>query len=206
MKKALIGYGGHAKEVMVQMGLNLPCFVDDEFVTENTYPISDLNIQEYEVMVAVGDSKKRNEIVKRLPINTNYFSFIHPTALIMGSSIKIGKGSFIGVYSILTENIEIGSHAILNRSVHIGHDSSIGHFFSAMPGSIISGDVTIGDNVYLGTNSTVIEKIKINSNILIGANGVVVKDINEEGVYVGVPVKRIKSSAGKLSGIPPWRK
>jgi sugar O-acyltransferase (sialic acid O-acetyltransferase NeuD family) len=190
MKKALIGSGGHAKEVMVQMGLTLPCFVDDEFVTENTYPLSDLDIQEYEVMIAVGDSKKRNEIVKRLPINTKYFSFIHPTSLIMGNSIKIGEGSFIGAYSILTENIKIGSHAILNRSVHIGHDCSIGDFFSAMPGSIVSGDVTIGNNVYLGTNSTIIEKISMCSDIVVGANGVVINNIVGEGIYVGVPAKK----------------
>jgi len=32
MKKALVGYGGHAREVMAQMGVNLTCFVDDEYV------------------------------------------------------------------------------------------------------------------------------------------------------------------------------
>ena len=36
MKKALVGYGGHAREVMSQMGVKLTCFVDDEYVTENT--------------------------------------------------------------------------------------------------------------------------------------------------------------------------
>ena len=32
MKRALIGAGGHAKEVMMQMGQVLPCFVDDRYV------------------------------------------------------------------------------------------------------------------------------------------------------------------------------
>ena len=32
MKKALIGYGGHAREVMAQMGLKLTCFVDERYV------------------------------------------------------------------------------------------------------------------------------------------------------------------------------
>ena len=61
-----------------------------------------------------------------------------------------------------------------------------------MPGSIISGDVIIGDRVYLGTNSTIIEKISVCSDVVIGANSVVVKDINENGTYVGVPSKKIK--------------
>ena len=191
MKKALIGFGGHAREVMSQMGMTLPCFVDDEYVDENSLPISELNFDEYEVMIAVGDSNNRMGIVKKLPKNVKYFSFIHPTALIMSDNITIGDGSFIGAYSILTNNIKIGNHAILNRGVQIGHDCIIGNYFSAMPNSVVSGNVVLGDNVYLGTNSTIIEKTTICSNVIIGANGVVVKDINMKGTYVGVPVKMI---------------
>jgi UDP-3-O-[3-hydroxymyristoyl] glucosamine N-acyltransferase len=62
-----------------------------------------------------------------------------------------------------------------------------------MPGSIVSGNVTIGDFVYLGNNSSVKEKIKICDNVTIGMNSAVVKHITEEGVYVGVPSKLLKS-------------
>jgi sugar O-acyltransferase (sialic acid O-acetyltransferase NeuD family) len=191
MKKALIGFGGHAREVMSQMGLKLPCYVDDKYVDENSLPISKLNFDEYEVMVAVGDSKSRMEIVNKLPKNVKYFSFIHPTSLIMSDDIEIGVGSFVGAYTILTNNIKIGDHSILNRGNQIGHDCIIGDFFSAMPNSVVSGNVTIGNNVYLGTNSTVIEKLSVCSDVIIGANGVVVKNINDSGTYVGVPVKKI---------------
>jgi UDP-3-O-[3-hydroxymyristoyl] glucosamine N-acyltransferase len=43
--------------------------------------------------------------------------------------------------------------------------------------------------VYLGTNSSIKEKIKVGNNIIIGSNGAVIKDIIMSGVYVGVPVK-----------------
>ena len=59
MKKALIGYGGHAREVMSQMGEILPCYVDDEYVNNNTLPLSTIDPIEYEFMVAIGDSKLR---------------------------------------------------------------------------------------------------------------------------------------------------
>ena len=61
-----------------------------------------------------------------------------------------------------------------------------------MPGAIVSGNVSIGDRVYLGTNSTVIEKKQINSDVIIGANGVVIRDITLPGTYVGTPVKLLK--------------
>ena len=150
MKKALVGYGGHAREVMAQMGIKLPCFVDDKYVTSETYPLSKFDPKEYNLMIAIADSKHRYNIIKRLPKETQFFTFIHPTAIIMDNNIEIGEGSFIGAYSILTTNIKIGKHAILNRGNHIGHDCRIGDYFSAMPNSVVGGNVTIGNKVYLG--------------------------------------------------------
>jgi acetyltransferase-like isoleucine patch superfamily enzyme len=161
MKISLFGYGGHAREVAQQINKSITFFVDDEYVNEFARPISEFDPEEYAIMIAVADCEERKNIVLRLPKETNYFTFIHPTALIMDTNIKIGEGSFIGAYSILTTNILLGNHAILNRGNHIGHDSKIGDYFSAMPGSIVSGNVTIGDNVYMGTNSSVKEKIQI---------------------------------------------
>lgn len=191
MKRALVGYGGHAREVMVQMGLKLTCFVDDGYVVEGTQPLSTFNPEEYVLMVAVADSKDRFDIISRLPKETKYFTWVHPTALIMGNDVEIGEGSFIGAYSILTTNIKIGKHLILNRGNHIGHDCVIGDYFSAMPGAIVSGNVKIGECVYFGTNSSVREKITICDNVTVGMNAAVVKDINESGIYIGTPAKKI---------------
>lgn len=192
MKPALIGYGGHAREVITQMGKNLPYFVDDEFLISGALPLSKFDPNKYEVIVAVGDSKARKNIVDKLPSSTKFFTFIHPTALIMNKNIEIGEGSFIGAYSILTTNIKLGKHSLLNRSNHIGHDSTIGDYFSAMPGAIVSGNVNMGNKVYMGTNSSVKEKINICNNVIIGLNSGVIKDINQEGTYVGLPARKIK--------------
>ena len=191
MKKALVGYGGHAREIMAQMGKTIPCFVDDQYVVEGTIPLSEFNVKKYKLMVAVANSKDRFDIVQRLPKETKYFTWIHPTALIMNNDIEIGEGSFIGAYSILTTNIKIGKHSILNRGNHIGHDCEIGDYFSAMPGAIVSGNVKIHDCVYMGNNSSIREKISINSMCTIGMNAAVVKNIENSGTYVGVPVKKI---------------
>jgi len=193
MKLALFGYGGHAREVAAQMSkdVNVTFFVDDIYAKGDVKPISEFEPKKYLMMVAVADSKDRAEIVSKLPGGTEYFTFIHPTAQIMSDDVIIGEGSFIGANSILTTNIRIGDHAILNRSNHIGHDCIIGDYFSAMPGAIVSGNVRIGNGVYLGTNSSIIEKKKLLHDIKIGANGVVVNDIISSGTYVGCPVKMI---------------
>ena len=189
MIKALIGYGGHAREVMTQMGEELICFVDDEYVNEHTKPLSEFDSNKYEVMIAVGSSKLRFDVVNKLPKNTKYFTWVHPTAII-GEDVEIGEGSFIGAYSILTTNIKIGKHALLNRGNQIGHDCEIGDYFSMMPGSIVSGNVKIYDCVYMGTNSSIREKLSIHSLSTIGMGSVVVSNINDNGTYVGVPAKK----------------
>ena len=196
MKLALIGAGGHAQEVRAHMGdFNIPCFVDDNYWSSNpihVFPLSQFDPTEYEVMIAVGNSKDRFDIAQRLPKETKYFTYIHPTAQLLAKDIRIGEGSFIGANCVLTYNIKIGNHAILNRAVNIGHDCRIGQYFSAMPGSVVSGNVTIYDLVYMGNNSSIKEKLSIHSLVTIGSNATVVKHIEESGTYVGVPAKKIK--------------
>ena len=192
MKLALFGYGGHAREVACQIDQKVTFFVDDQYANDVAKPISKFNPQKYAMMVVVADSKDRFDIVKRLPKETQYFTFIHPSVHIMDDNIEVGEGSFIGTNSILTTNIKIGKHALLNRGNHIGHDCIIKDYFSAMPGSIISGNCKIYDCVYVGTNASVKEKISIHSFTTIGMNAAVVKDITESGTYVGTPAKKIK--------------
>jgi sugar O-acyltransferase (sialic acid O-acetyltransferase NeuD family) len=191
MKKALIGFGGHAREVMCQMGKDLVCFVDDEYVSKDTKSISEFDPKKYKVMIAIANPEIRKQILSKLPKNTKFFSWIHPTSLVL-NNVEIGEGSFIGAYSIVTTDIKIGNHCILNRMNQIGHDCIIGDFFSAMPGAIVSGNVNIQDSVYLGNNSSIRENLTIHKDTIIGMNASVIKDITEPGVYVGVPSKKIK--------------
>ena len=191
-KLAFFGAGGHTQEV--EMMINPPekiiRFVDELYVNENNLDVKYLNVDDYDVLVTIGISKIRKQVVEtKLPPSTNYHTFIHPTAII-GKNVSIGKGSYIGPYCIVTENIVLGNFTILNRGVQVGHDCIIGDYFSAMPGAIVSGNCVIGECVYLGSNSSIKEKISICDNITIGLNAGVVKNITEEGTYVGVPANK----------------
>jgi sugar O-acyltransferase (sialic acid O-acetyltransferase NeuD family) len=192
MKLALFGYGGHAREVACQIDQEVTFFVDKEYANEVAKPISEFNPEEYLMMVAVADSKDRADVVSKLPKETKYFTFIHPSVQIMDDNIEVGGGSFIGAGSILTTNIKIGKHALLNRGNQIGHDCTIGDYFSMMPGAIVGGNVSIGKKVYMGSCSNIREKTRVVSNVTIGMNAAIVKPIDNSGIYVGVPAKRIK--------------
>jgi sugar O-acyltransferase (sialic acid O-acetyltransferase NeuD family) len=192
MKLALIGAGGFANEIRAHLKENVICFVDDIYYKENDdniLPISKFNPKEFELLVAIGDSQKRKEVVERLPKETRFTTYIHPTAQIIGSDVKFGKGSIVCAGVIVTSNCIFGEHTHLNLHTSIGHDCRIGDYFTTAPGARVSGNCNIGDVVYVGTNSSIRQKTNICNNVVIGLNAGVVKDINISGTYVGVPAK-----------------
>jgi sugar O-acyltransferase (sialic acid O-acetyltransferase NeuD family) len=196
MKKALIGAGGFADEVKAHMGqFDMTCFVDDFYYKDNNkniLPLSQFNPNEYEVLIAIGDSNTRFKIFSRLPKETKYFTFIHESAQILGNDVEIGEGTIVCAGVIITTNCKIGKHSHINLLTTIGHDNVIGDFFTTAPGVQISGNCIIGDMVYFGTHSSIKQKIQICDNVTIGLNAGVVKDIMYSGTYVGVPAKQIK--------------
>jgi len=197
MRKAIIGAGGFAKEVYWSLSLmeriGTIFFVDDKYYDGSnlTLPLSKFDPKEYEVVVAVGEPKDRFDIVNRLPKDTKYFTHIHPSVQILGEDIQIGEGSIICAGTIITTNVTIGKHAHLNLQTTIGHDCEIGSYFTTAPGAKISGNCKIYDCVYVGTNASIKQKLSIHSLTTIGSNAAVVKHIEESGIYVGVPAKKI---------------
>lgn len=53
------------------------------------------------------------------------------------------------------------------------------------------GEITIGDNVFIGSNSILLYGVHIGNNVVIGAGSIVTKDIPDSAVAVGAPCKPI---------------
>ena len=53
------------------------------------------------------------------------------------------------------------------------------------------GCIEVLDNVFIGSNSTILSGVKIGPNAIIGAGSVVTKDVPENSVVAGVPAKVI---------------
>ena len=75
----------------------------------------------------------------------------------------------------------------------INHDVT-GHMFSYMDNKkykLRFGEIYVGDNVFIGSNSTVLYDVCIGNNVIIGAGSLVNKDIPDGVVAAGVPCKVI---------------
>lgn len=142
---------------------------------------------------AIGSAKVRKQIIKTISCckNVNFATLIDPS-VIHSKRIKIDDGSIVCAGTILTVDIEIGKHVILNLDCTIGHDVKISDFVTAYPSANISGNVMIGECCELGTGMQIIQGKKVISNCILGAGSVVIGDITESGTYVGCPAVRVK--------------
>jgi len=156
--------------------------------------INDLNNAEEKVnvVIAIADQKKRNEIVNRLTNKNLIFPIlIHPSVQI-NSSLKIGEGSIITSGCILTKNITIGKHCIINLASTIGHDVVIADFCSVMPNVSISGSVKLENEVFIGTGAIILQNLKIEKYSIIGAGALVTKSLSGGKTYVGIPARELR--------------
>ena len=210
MKKiAIYGAGGFGREVKTLIDQINDCsyewdfegyFDDDPKFRDqniNGFPvlggISQLNILDHEtaIVLAIGDSKLKKECIQSINNSKIYYPvLIHPSVIIGDKqNVNIGEGTLITAGNILTVNIEIGNHVMINLDCTIGHDASIGDYCSIMPSVNISGNVKLNEGVYVGTGVKIINNLEIGANSVIGAGAVVIRDIMPDKTYVGNPAK-----------------
>lgn len=201
----IIGAGGFAREVawlIEEINLknnewNLIGFFDENNCKNlmlNGYKV--LNKNEFEslkdlyLVVAIGDSEVRENVVNRY-LNYKFATLIHPDVSISFTN-KIGEGSIICKGNIITVNVNIGKHVIINIDSTVGHDAVLEDYVTILPSVNISGYVRVKQCSNVGTGTNIIQEKTIGRNTIIGAGSVVVKDISDYVVAVGIPAREIK--------------
>ncbi len=182
---------------------NLLGFIDDNDSIQNTvingYSVLGktddiMSYADAYYVCAVGSSKIRKKIIEHLELinpDIKYGVLIDPSVE-KSDLIEIGEGSIICAHTILTVNIEIGKHVIINLDCTIGHDAVLRDFVTMYPSANVSGQSYIGFCSELGTGMQIIQGKKIGNCTIVGAGAVVVKDLPDKCTAVGSPAKAIK--------------
>lgn len=144
--------------------------------------------------VAVGAPRVRRDIVKKLSGQgvKNYATLVHPKTG-MSKYVFFGEGTIVTAGCILTTQITIGKHNIINLASTIGHDVSSGDYCTIAPQVAVSGNVKMGDCVELGTGAIIVQNLEIARGAMVGAGSIVTKNLKSDSLYVGIPAKRIRS-------------
>lgn len=108
---------------------------------------------------------------------------------------RIQKGVLCDPGDNLNNYIQANNGIIFGSNIELGPGVSIissNHKTDNLREHTKGKPITIGNNVWIGANSTVLPEVSIGSNVIIGANSLVNKNIPDNSIAVGNPCKVIK--------------
>lgn len=102
----------------------------------------------------------------------------------LGNGTNIGPGLYLGHAYGITVNpaAKIGKNCNLHKGVTVGQENR----------GKRKGAPTLGDYVWVGTNSVIVGNITIGDNVLIAPNSFVNRDVPSNSIVVGSPMKIIE--------------
>lgn len=144
------------------------------------------------VVIAIGNTAARARIANRLDRHgVDSPVLVDPRARV-GRDVTVGAGSIICAGSLLTTDIRLGRHVIVNLNVTIGHDAELADFVTLAPAVNVSGHVRIAEGCDVGTGSATVQDVSIGEWTIVGAGAVVACDLPANTTAVGVPARVIK--------------
>ena len=134
---------------------------------------------------------------------------------LFGYSVPQSLRVFPPFYTDFGKNISVGENVFINACCHfqdhggitIGDGCQIGHnvVFATLNHGLAPEDrkttypapITLGKNVWVGSNATILQDVSIGDNAIIGAGAVVTKNVEANTIVGGVPARFIKSIENK---------
>ncbi|GAA1345222.1 hypothetical protein GCM10009594_22480 [Kocuria palustris] len=106
--------------------------------------------------------------------------------------ISIGEGSFLNRQVFVDTEVHLGRHVFVGpRAMFVTTRHPVGGPQQrAAPGH--PDPVHVGDGSWIGAGAIILPGVTIGSGCVIGAGAVVTKDCAADGVYAGVPARRIR--------------
>lgn len=130
-------------------------------------------------------------------------SYIAGGALIRNTTLTMGKDCSINSYCVITgtitmgDGVRIASHVSMYGFNH-GHTSTQIPIFQ-QPST--SKGIEIGDDVWIGAHSVIVDGVHIGAHSIIAAGSIVTKDVAAYSMIGGNPAKLIRSRLSTESGL-----
>jgi acetyltransferase-like isoleucine patch superfamily enzyme len=127
------------------------------------------------------------------------FSIIESFGSIKKESGSLSIGDNVGIsefcYFSIRGNLIIGNNVIVGPNVKIFTEN---HSFEVteIPFRLqdeTRADVTIGNNVWIGSGATILPGVFIGDNVVIAAGSIVNKNVEDNSLVGGIPAKLLKS-------------
>ncbi len=137
---------------------------------------------------------QRARILRRCGIGVRT-AIVEPGCWFFGSDVDLGEWSFVNhrCYFDSRDTITLGAQVALAPEVML---ATSGHLPTGGPenrrGPYTSGPIHVGAGSWLGTRVTVLGGLTIGEGCIVAAGAVVTKDLDPNGLYGGVPARRLR--------------
>ena len=174
-------------------------FIDDNLQALKGFPnyppifatIRDYVPQQDDVFVSsIGGAARRpcmEEIISR---GGEFIELIHQTARIY-TNAKLGKGNFIGAYSVIGNDAVIGDYNMIQSYTVIGHDAKIGSWNRIDTHVTCVGGIVIEDEVNIHTSAVISHNVRVETGAHVGALSFVIRKVKAGTTVMGIPAKKL---------------
>ena len=185
-----IGYG----KVFVVKG-----FIDDNQQALDgfhNYPpvigsIRDYQPQEDDGFVSsIGGAARRpcmEEIISR---GGEFMELIHQTARIL-TNAKLGKGNFVGAYTVIGNDAVVGDYNMIQAYTVIGHDARIGSWNRIDTHVTCVGGTVVEDEVNIHTSAVISHKVVVENGEQVGGMRLVKRRVKTGTTDMGKQAKKL---------------
>lgn len=128
----------------------------------------------------------------RKPVDPSFRVF-PPFYTDFGKNITVGKNVFINACCHFQDQggITLGDNCLVGHNVVF---ATLNHGFAPEERqSMLPAPIVVGRNVWIGSNSTILQGVTIGDNSIIAAGSVVTKDVPANAIVAGVPARFIRS-------------
>lgn len=132
-------------------------------------------------------------IISSIKCKLSPISYAKSLGVTLGENVRF-YGMRPNMFSTEPWLISIGNNVyITNGCQFVTHDGGTLILRKDEPTLEITAPINIGNDVYIGINTTIMPGVTIGSRVIIGAGSIVTKDIPSNSVAAGVPARVIKT-------------
>lgn len=137
--------------------------------------------------VAIGLNSDRMNVFREIKkIGYKIPNIIHPFSYV-SESVNFGEGNVVIANTVINSGTVVGDACIINTGATVDHDCILRSGVHVSPGAHLGGEVSVGNNSWIGIGSSIIQGISIGKNAIVGAGAVVIRDIPDNVIAVGIP-------------------
>ena len=203
----VVGSGGHGRSVLGVVlasgnfgDITFATNVDDpepigrfEMLDERLLAVEEVKRRFDAAFVAIGDNQARlRKTRKLLAAGIELPVLVHPSAVVSPLA-SIGPGTVVCPGAVVNPFARVGVGCIVNTGAVVEHDCEVADGAHLSPHSAIGGGSKVGEGSWLCVGSCMADHITLPSWSILAAGAALVSEVDESGLYVGLPAVLKKS-------------